>query len=81
MRILYLTQWFEPEPAFKGEQFADMLAAKGHEVEVATGFPNYPGGKLYAGHRLRPYWRMTTASGRAVHRPVSYTHLTLPTKA
>lgn len=68
MRILYLTQWFEPEPAFKGEQFADMLAAKGHEVEVATGFPNYPGGKLYAGHRLRPYWRMTTASGRAVHR-------------
>ena len=27
------------------------------EVEVATGFPNYPGGKLYPGYRVKPYQR------------------------
>ena len=57
MRILYITQWFEPEPAFKGMEFARALAARGHEVEVATGFPNYPGGKLYPGYRLRLWQR------------------------
>jgi colanic acid biosynthesis glycosyl transferase WcaI len=57
MRILYLTQWFEPEPAFKGSAFAKALREAGHEVEVVTGFPNYPGGKVYAGYRLRPVYR------------------------
>ena len=57
MRILYLTQWFEPEPAFKGAAFAGALRDAGHEVEVVTGFPNYPGGKIYAGYRLRPFYR------------------------
>lgn len=55
MRILYLTQWFDPEPAFKGADFAAALAARGHNVEVATAFPNYPGGKVYPGYRIRPY--------------------------
>lgn len=53
MRILLVTQWFDPEPTFKGLLFAKTLQAKGHEVEVITGFPNYPGGKVYDGYRLR----------------------------
>lgn len=53
MRILILTQWFQPEPQFKGLPLARELTALGHEVEVLTGFPNYPGGKLYAGYRIR----------------------------
>jgi colanic acid biosynthesis glycosyl transferase WcaI len=57
MKILILTQWFEPEPTFKGLLFARELAARGHEVEVLTGFPNYPGGKLYPGYRIRPWVR------------------------
>jgi glycosyltransferase involved in cell wall biosynthesis len=52
MRILLLTQWFQPEPAIKGLPFAKALAKKGHVVEVLTGFPNYPGGKLYPGYKL-----------------------------
>ena len=47
MKILILTQWFEPEPTFKGMLFARELAARGHDVEVLTGFPNYPGGNIY----------------------------------
>ncbi|MEI7895053.1 MAG: glycosyltransferase WbuB, partial [Myxococcales bacterium] len=53
MRILLLTQWFDPEPTFKGLAFARELTRRGHEVEVLTGFPNYPGGKLYPGYVVR----------------------------
>jgi len=57
MKILILTQWFDPEPTFKGLLFARELAARGHEVEVLTGFPNYPGGVVYPGYRIRPWVR------------------------
>lgn len=52
-RILLLTQWFDPEPTVKGLVFARELVRQGYEVEVLTGFPNYPGGKLYPGYRIR----------------------------
>lgn len=52
-RVLLLTQWFEPEPTFKGMAFARELVRQGFEVEVLTGFPNYPGGKLYPGYRIK----------------------------
>jgi len=53
VRILLLTQWFEPEPTFKGLTFAKALRDAGMEVEVLTGFPNYPMGRLYPGYRIR----------------------------
>ena len=57
MRILMLTQLFQPEPNhLKGLEFAKELTRRGHAVEVLTGFPNYPGGKLYPGYRMR--WRL-----------------------
>lgn len=52
-RILLLTQWFDPEPTFKGIVFARELVRQGFEVEVVTGFPNYPGGKVYPGYRIK----------------------------
>jgi colanic acid biosynthesis glycosyl transferase WcaI len=52
-----LTQWFDPEPTFKGLLFARELVNLGFEVEVLTGFPNYPGGKVYPGYRIRPIQR------------------------
>jgi glycosyltransferase involved in cell wall biosynthesis len=55
MRILFLSQWFQPEPLFKGLPFAKALTERGHQVEVLTGFPNYPGGKIYPGYRVRLY--------------------------
>lgn len=47
-----LCQFFTPEPDFKGLPFAKELVRLGHEVEVLTGFPNYPGGKLYEGYKV-----------------------------
>lgn len=53
VRILLLTQWFDPEPTFKGMVFARELVRQGFEVEVLTGFPNYPGGKVYPGYKIK----------------------------
>lgn len=52
-RLILLTQWFDPEPTFKGLVFARSLKERGFDVEVVTGFPNYPGGKLYDGYRVQ----------------------------
>ncbi len=57
MKILLITQWFEPEPTLKGLAFAKALVALGHDVQVLTGFPNYPGGTVYDGYRVRPFQR------------------------
>lgn len=56
-KILILTQWFEPEPTFKGLTFAKELRRQGFEIEVVTGFPNYPGGKVYSGYEIRLFQR------------------------
>ena len=56
MKILYLTQWFDPEPFFKGANFVKKLKSYGHHVEVLTGFPNYPFGKLYDGYKMH-FWK------------------------
>ena len=71
MRILMLTQWFDPEPAFKGLQFALALQARGHSVQVLTGFPNYPGGKVYPGYRIR-LWQREVMRGISVLRVFLY---------
>lgn len=57
MRILLITQWFDPEPTFKGLLFAAALRDMGHDVEVLTGFPNYPGGRIYDGYKQHVYAR------------------------
>ncbi len=57
MKILIYTQWCNPEPAFKSIPFARALQLKGHDVRVITGFPNYPGGRIYPQYHLRPWLR------------------------
>ena len=52
-RVLIITQFFDPEPTFKGLLFAKELVARGFEVEVITGFPNYPGGTIYPGYKIK----------------------------
>lgn len=51
-KVALLTQWFDPEPTFKGLVFARELVRQGFKVEVITGFPNYPGGKIYSGYKI-----------------------------
>ena len=75
MRILYLTQWFEPEPnIIKGLAFVRAIEAAGHEVTVVTGFPNYPSGKLYPGYRLRLVQHEMIDGVRVVRLPLYPSH-------
>lgn len=53
VKLLMLTQFFDPEPMPRGLEFARALVARGFDVEVVTGFPNYPGGKIYSGYRQK----------------------------
>ena len=52
MKILFLTQWFDPEPTPKGLEFVKMLITLGYEVDVLTSIPNYPLGKYYPGYKF-----------------------------
>lgn len=52
MRILFLTQYFPPEPAMKLSAVVRHLVSEGHHVEVLTSLPNLPQGKLYAGYHF-----------------------------
>ncbi|WP_156971342.1 glycosyltransferase [Knoellia sinensis] len=47
---------------------ARSLVERGHTVEVLTGFPNYPEGRLHDGWRIRHYQRDEFAPGITVHR-------------
>jgi glycosyltransferase involved in cell wall biosynthesis len=72
MRIVYVSQWFEPEPNnSKTEAFLKGLISEGAQLTVLTGFPNYPGGKLYPGYRIRLFQR-ETLMGFQVHRVPLY---------
>ncbi|MGE5723444.1 MAG: glycosyltransferase family 4 protein [Sphingomonadales bacterium] len=75
MRIVYLTQWFEPEPNIvKGISFVHALEAAGHRVTVVTGFPNYPTGKLYPGYRLRVMRREIIDGVSVIRLPLYPSH-------
>jgi colanic acid biosynthesis glycosyl transferase WcaI len=71
MKILIITQWFDPEPTLKGLLFATELVKAGHEVEVVTGVPNYPGGKIYDGYKIR-FHSKEIVNGVTVHRVPLY---------
>jgi glycosyltransferase involved in cell wall biosynthesis len=58
VRVTFLTQWFDPEPgAIRGLPLARELRRRGIDVQIITGFPNYPGGKVYPGYQIRPWQR------------------------
>ncbi len=49
MKILIVTQYFYPE-TFRVNTLARELVARGHEVTVLTGYPQYPLGRIYDGY-------------------------------
>lgn len=73
-RILLLTQWFDPEPTFKGIVFAKELLSQGFDVEVITGFPNYPGGKLYPGYRIKLFQKELVDGVKVIRVPLYPSH-------
>lgn len=72
--MLLLTQWFDPEPTFKGLVFARELVRQGFDVEVVTGFPNYPGGKVYAGYKIKLIQRECIDGVQVTRLPLYLNH-------
>ncbi|EON11769.1 glycosyltransferase family 4 protein [Pandoraea sp. SD6-2] len=58
MRVLIVSQYFWPEN-FRINDLASGLRERGHDVEVLTGRPNYPAGKLFKGYGWFKPWRET----------------------
>jgi len=54
MRILLLTQYYWPEN-FLINSLVPLLVARGIEVTVLTGKPNYPDGLIFEGYRARGF--------------------------
>lgn len=73
-RVLILSQWFDPEPTLKGLVFARELVRRGYQVEVVTGFPNYPGGKIYPGYRMKLLQRETIDGVEVTRLPLFPSH-------
>ncbi len=74
VRLQILTQWFDPEPAFKGLGFARELVGRGFDVEVVTGFPNYPTGVTYPGYKVRLLQREILDGVSIVRLPLFPSH-------
>jgi colanic acid biosynthesis glycosyl transferase WcaI len=70
MHLLILSQYFSPETGAAPVRllaFARELRCLGHEVEVVTAMPNYPGGQILPAYRGR--LRLTeTCEGLSLHR-------------
>lgn len=67
MRILIIKQLFNPEPTAKALDFALELKKNGHHVQVLTGFPSYPLGRIYPGFKQR-LWAKERVEGIDVIR-------------
>lgn len=66
MRILIVSQYFWPE-SFRINDLVKTLVDKGIEVDVLTGKPNYPEGRLYSGYRAWG-WQTVDWCGATVFR-------------
>jgi glycosyltransferase involved in cell wall biosynthesis len=69
MRVGMVSQFYDPEggSAAVPGAIARALVARGHDVNVLTGFPNYPSGQVAPGYRIRPY-QFEERDGVSVHR-------------
>ncbi len=76
MNILFLSQFFDPEPTLLTIPFVQKFAAMGHHVEVLTGYPNYPEGKIYPRYRqsLRTIEKPQDSDVRIIRVPLYPNH-------
>ena len=72
MHVGLVTQWYPPEnPALAARSMAASLTAGGHSVDVVTGVPNYPTGRVYPGYKVELY-RRDIIDGVRIHRGPLY---------
>jgi colanic acid biosynthesis glycosyl transferase WcaI len=57
LRVAFVTQWFPPEPVLLPQWIAESLQRRDVEIEVITGIPNYPSGRVMPGYRANRRYR------------------------
>ena len=74
LRFGILSQWYDPEPGSAAVPgvLARSLVARGHSVQVVTGFPNYPTGEIMEGYRLARRLDEQADGGVGVRRVALY---------
>jgi colanic acid biosynthesis glycosyl transferase WcaI len=73
VRFLFLSHYFYPEvgaPQTRILETAQRLSARGHEVSVLTGFPNYPDGVIPPKYRRRALQREQLGEIRVIRSAV-----------
>lgn len=73
-RIVLLMQYYDPEPVYKGQHFAECIGKLGYDVEVVTGFPNYPTGKIYPDFKLKLFEKSTCNGINITRLPLFPSH-------
>ena len=69
MRLLVVSQYFWPE-VFRINEVVAELVARGHEVTVLTGRPNYPGGSVFKEYERDPSRFVRYAGAEVVRVPL-----------
>ncbi|UVE19045.1 glycosyltransferase family 4 protein [Pseudomonas sp. LS44] len=69
LKILVVTQYFWPEN-MRINNMVEGFVAKGHEVTVLTGLPNYPEGQVFAAYRKDPEQFSSYSGARVVRVPM-----------
>jgi glycosyltransferase involved in cell wall biosynthesis len=69
VKILLVSQYFHPEP-FPVNDLVRAWSERGHRVEVLTGLPNYPAGRLSPGYSWRGPYRETVLGAEVRRVPL-----------
>lgn len=69
MRLLVVSQYFWPEN-FRINDLVSELVARGHDVTVLTGYPNYPDGRIFPAFARSPADFAGYAGARVVRVPL-----------
>lgn len=69
LKILVVTQYFWPEN-MRINNMVDGFIAKGHEVTVLTGVPNYPEGQVFSDYRENPEQFSSYGGARIIRVPM-----------
>ncbi|CCH73067.1 Undecaprenyl-phosphate galactose phosphotransferase (fragment) [Nostocoides australiense Ben110] len=78
--VRLVTQWWPPEPVTLPLWIAQGLRDCGWDVDVITGVPNYPDGKVAPGYASHRYQREDSQGFKVTRTPLYPSHDTSPTK-
>ena len=70
MNLLVISQYFWPEN-FRINDLVKALSERGINVDVMTGQPNYPGGRIFEGYQARSFGKQTWGGATIYRLPLA----------